>query len=134
MKFRIVFWDVLPCKIISTDVSEVRAASIIRGHSSLMMEAARTSETSVDNYFTRGSTSQKTILNFILAAVRTLNLTNVICSYIQRRIPKSVETLRIKLDMKTTSRCKDGLISHDGSRTSSRVPPTVEQAHVLSRE
>jgi hypothetical protein len=35
MKFRIVFWDVLPCKIIE------------------MMEAARTSETSVDNYFTR---------------------------------------------------------------------------------
>jgi len=37
MKFRFVFWDVLPCKIIVA----------------LMMEAARTSETSVDNYFTR---------------------------------------------------------------------------------
>jgi hypothetical protein len=35
MKFRFVFWDVLPCKI------------------ALMMEAARTSETSVDNYFTQ---------------------------------------------------------------------------------
>jgi hypothetical protein len=34
MKFRFVFWDVLPCKI-------------------MMMEAARTSETSVNNYFTR---------------------------------------------------------------------------------
>jgi hypothetical protein len=34
---------------LSTDVSEVRAASII----ALMMEAARTSETSVDSYFTR---------------------------------------------------------------------------------
>jgi hypothetical protein len=34
---------------LSTDVSEVRAASII----ALMMEAARTSEMSVDNYFTR---------------------------------------------------------------------------------
>jgi hypothetical protein len=34
----------------STDVSEVRAAFIIRA---LMMEAARSSETSVDNYFTR---------------------------------------------------------------------------------
>jgi DNA-dependent RNA polymerase auxiliary subunit epsilon len=33
---------------LSTDVSEVRAASI-----TLMMEAVRTSETSVDNYFTR---------------------------------------------------------------------------------
>jgi hypothetical protein len=29
MKFRI-FWDVLPCSQMSTDVSEVRAASIIR--------------------------------------------------------------------------------------------------------
>jgi hypothetical protein len=38
----------------STDVSEVRAASII---SDLMME--------------HGSTSQKTILSFILAAMRT---------------------------------------------------------------
>jgi hypothetical protein len=43
-----------------TDVSEVRAVSIIRDEiipsliiSSLMTEAARTSETSVDNYFTR---------------------------------------------------------------------------------
>jgi hypothetical protein len=34
---------------LATDVSEVHAASIIRA----MMEAARTSETSVDNYFTR---------------------------------------------------------------------------------
>jgi hypothetical protein len=37
MKFRIVFSDVLPCKIISTDVSEVRVAS----------------ETPGNNYFTR---------------------------------------------------------------------------------
>jgi hypothetical protein len=36
MKFRFVFWDVLPCKIIVN----------------LMMEAARTSKTSVDYYFT----------------------------------------------------------------------------------
>jgi hypothetical protein len=35
---------------LSTDVSEVRAASIII---TLMMAAARISETSVDNYFTR---------------------------------------------------------------------------------
>jgi hypothetical protein len=35
---------------LSTDVSEVRAASIIID---LMMVAGRTSETSVDNYFTR---------------------------------------------------------------------------------
>jgi hypothetical protein len=38
MKFRFVFWDVLPCKIIVI---------------ALMLEAARTSETSVDNYFLR---------------------------------------------------------------------------------
>jgi hypothetical protein len=41
MKFRIVFWDVLPCKII-----------VDRRFIALMMEAARTSETSVYNYFT----------------------------------------------------------------------------------
>jgi hypothetical protein len=35
---------------LSTDVSKVRAASIIRA---MVMEAVRTSETSVDNYFTR---------------------------------------------------------------------------------
>jgi hypothetical protein len=38
---------------LSTDVSEVRAASIIRAIIALIMEAAGTSETSVDNYFTR---------------------------------------------------------------------------------
>jgi hypothetical protein len=38
MKFRFFIWDVIPCKI------------IFRGQ---MMEAARTSVTSVDNYFTR---------------------------------------------------------------------------------
>jgi hypothetical protein len=38
---------------LSTDVSEVRAAFIISAIIALMMEAARTSETSVDNYFTR---------------------------------------------------------------------------------
>jgi hypothetical protein len=38
---------------LSTNVSEVHAASIIRAIIALMMEAACTSETSVDNYFTR---------------------------------------------------------------------------------
>jgi hypothetical protein len=42
MMFRFVFWDVLPCKII-----------VDRRFIALMMEAARTSETQVDNYFTR---------------------------------------------------------------------------------
>jgi hypothetical protein len=55
MKFRFVFWDVLPCKIIVDDVSEVCAASIIRA----MVEAARTSQTSVDNYFTRQYTPEE---------------------------------------------------------------------------
>jgi hypothetical protein len=44
----------------------VRAASII----ALMMEAARTSETSADNYFTRQYIPEDN-LNFILAAVIT---------------------------------------------------------------
>jgi hypothetical protein len=39
MMFRIVFWDILPCKMIVD--------------SSLMMEAVRTSQTSDDNHFTR---------------------------------------------------------------------------------
>jgi hypothetical protein len=34
-------------------ISEVRAASINRAMIALMVEAGRTSETSVDNYFTR---------------------------------------------------------------------------------
>jgi hypothetical protein len=51
MKFRFVFWDVLPCKIIVDRryVLPPSSSSLI----SLMMEAARTSETSVDNYFAR---------------------------------------------------------------------------------
>jgi hypothetical protein len=44
----------------STNVSEVRAASIIR---TLMMKAAHTSETSVNIRLKHGSTSQK-ILSF----------------------------------------------------------------------
>jgi hypothetical protein len=40
-------------KQLSTDVSDVRAASIIRAMIALMMEAARSSETSVDNYSIR---------------------------------------------------------------------------------
>jgi hypothetical protein len=41
MKFRFIFWDELLCKIIADRLI------------ALMMEAARTSETSIDNYFTR---------------------------------------------------------------------------------
>jgi hypothetical protein len=83
MKFRIVFWDVLPCKIIvdrrfrgtcclhhqewvvenyfirqyiPEDNFELNYSCFIFDKSlvrSLMMEATRTSETSVDNYFTQ---------------------------------------------------------------------------------
>jgi hypothetical protein len=42
----------------------------------LMMEVARTSETSVDNYFTRQYIPEDKS-EFILAAVRTLNLTQI---------------------------------------------------------
>jgi hypothetical protein len=41
MKFRFVLWDILPCNI------------IVDRRFDLMMEAAHTSETLVDNYFTR---------------------------------------------------------------------------------
>jgi hypothetical protein len=44
MKFRIVFWDVL---------GPTFQRYVLPPSSSLMMEAVRTSETSVDNYFTR---------------------------------------------------------------------------------
>jgi hypothetical protein len=58
---------------LSTDISEVRAASIITAMiKALMMEEARTSETSVDNYFTRQYIPEdKSELHKLLAAVRT---------------------------------------------------------------
>jgi hypothetical protein len=43
--FRVVFWDILPCKIIVN--------RRFRGDESLMLEAVRASEMSVDNNFTR---------------------------------------------------------------------------------
>jgi len=53
-----------------TDISEVRTASII---TAMIMEAVRTSETSVYSETTLGATFQKALI-FILAAVRTWNL------------------------------------------------------------
>jgi hypothetical protein len=50
MKFRFVFWDVLPCKII---VDQHFRGTCCLHQGALVMEAARTSETSVDNSFTR---------------------------------------------------------------------------------
>jgi hypothetical protein len=50
MKFRFIFWDALPCKTI---VDRRFRRTCCLHHQGAMMEAARTSETSVDNYFTR---------------------------------------------------------------------------------
>jgi hypothetical protein len=55
MMFRVVFWDVLPCKMIVD--RRFRGAYCLHHQgwviiSSLMMEAVHTSETSVDNNFT----------------------------------------------------------------------------------
>jgi hypothetical protein len=64
--FRIVFWDVLLCKMI--DDRRFRRAYC---PTSLMMEAVRTSETSVDNNFTRqyipedNSEQENTILDVV---------------------------------------------------------------------
>jgi hypothetical protein len=55
MKFRYVFWDVLPCKIIVDRLFRGMCCLHLQGDESiitLMMEAACTSETSVNNYFT----------------------------------------------------------------------------------
>jgi hypothetical protein len=56
--FRIVFWDVLPCKII--------VDRRFRGTCYLHHQGFRSS-----TIILHGSTTQKTILNFIFAAVRT---------------------------------------------------------------
>jgi hypothetical protein len=55
MKYIFVFCDVLPCKIIVDRRFRGTCCLHHRGDVmiALMMEAARTSETSVDNYFTR---------------------------------------------------------------------------------
>jgi hypothetical protein len=54
MKFGFVFWDVLLCKIIVD--RRLRGTCCLHHQGdeiALMKEVARTSETSVDNYFTR---------------------------------------------------------------------------------
>jgi hypothetical protein len=53
MKFRIVFWDILLCKIIVDRRLKGTCCLHHQGRSSQMMKASLTSETSVDNYFTR---------------------------------------------------------------------------------
>jgi hypothetical protein len=51
MKFRFVFWDVLPCKIIVD--RRFRGTCCLHYQGALMVEEARTSETSVISYFTQ---------------------------------------------------------------------------------
>jgi hypothetical protein len=66
MMFRIVFWDILPCKMIG----------------SLMMEAVRTSDTSVDNHFTRQYISEDNSENRHSdhkLALQFFNVKTVIC-------------------------------------------------------
>jgi hypothetical protein len=65
MKFRIVFWDVLPCKII---VDRRFRGTCCLHHTIVPLKRRST-------IILHGSTYQKTILNFILTAVRTWNLT-----------------------------------------------------------
>jgi hypothetical protein len=48
--FRVVFWVILPCKMIVD--WRFRGMYCLHHQGSLMMEAVRTSETSVDNHFT----------------------------------------------------------------------------------
>jgi hypothetical protein len=59
-----VFWDVAPCSLVEvTDVKEALAASIIRA---LIMDAASTSETSVNLYqTTRHNISADSHLHFV---------------------------------------------------------------------
>jgi hypothetical protein len=64
MKLRIVFLDVLPCKII---VDRRLRRTCFLHHQGWVKRRS--------TIILHGSTSQKTILNFILAAVRTWNLT-----------------------------------------------------------
>jgi hypothetical protein len=72
MKFRFIFWVIIIRAMIAQKINlnfitfRFNFWAII----ALMMEAARTSETLVDNYFTRQYIPE-TILNFILTAVRT---------------------------------------------------------------
>jgi hypothetical protein len=76
--FRIVFWDVLPCKIIVDRRFRVHTASIIT-HPWWWRQYAPLKRRST--IILQGSTSQKTILNIILAAVRTWNLTSIVSFY-----------------------------------------------------
>jgi hypothetical protein len=98
MMFRVVFWVILPCKIIVD--RRFRGAYCLhhQGSSSLMLEAGRTSETSVDNHFTRQYNPEDSSEHFssefmkssqridhdLLATFLNVNhKKEVICTYIQ---------------------------------------------------
>jgi hypothetical protein len=67
---------------LSTDVSEVRDASII----ALMIEAARISETSLDNYFTRQYIPEDN-LNFKVIFLVFLNRLKIAFSFVTTAKP-----------------------------------------------
>jgi hypothetical protein len=69
--FRIAFWDVLPCKMIVDRC--FRGAYCLHHQGWWWRQYASLKRRST--IILHGSTSQKTILNIILAAVRTWNLT-----------------------------------------------------------
>jgi hypothetical protein len=73
----LVYWDVAPCSHVEGDRS-FRSAYCLHHQGdpsvALMMEAVRTLKRRFTSAWLYGATSQKT-LNFILAAVRTWNLT-----------------------------------------------------------
>jgi hypothetical protein len=73
LMFSIVFWDVLPCKMI---VNRRFRGAYSLDHQSAHLKRRLT-------IILHSSTSQKTILNIILAAVRTWNLTSV--TYLSNR-------------------------------------------------
>jgi hypothetical protein len=69
MMFRVVFWDILPCKIIVD--RRFRGAYCLHRHGwSLIMEAVCTSETSVDNHFTRQYIPEDNSEHYLLTCLR----------------------------------------------------------------
>jgi len=69
--FRVVFWDILPCKLI---VDRRFRGSYCLHHQGSSLEAVRTSETSVDNQFTRQyipeDNSEHTTFNFVMRGLK----------------------------------------------------------------
>jgi hypothetical protein len=85
MMFRIVFWDVLPCKMI---VDRHFRGTCCLHHQGAFHRPYHVPMKRRLTIILHGSTSQKTNLNFILAAVRTWNLTRKY--QIQQLYPRSL--------------------------------------------